>query len=81
MKNRCTLDQIELRQAALNWLTVEHPERKAFGVGQLQKAFLAGDVLLDSQAVLQSKANIPGRPCKTRVGFTTRSKKTLHAHA
>lgn len=64
MKNRCTLDQIELRQAALNWLTVEHHERKAFGVGQLQKAFLAGEVLLDTQALLQSKANIPGRPAK-----------------
>lgn len=64
MKNRCTLDQIELRQAALNWLTVEHPERKAFGVGQLQKAFLAGEVLLDTQALLETKAKIPGRPAK-----------------
>lgn len=64
MKNSCTLDQIELRQAALNWLTAENPERKAFGVGQLQISFLAGEVLLDTQALLATKANIPGRPAK-----------------
>lgn len=64
MINRCTLDQIELRQAALNWLTEEHPERKAFGVGQLLKSFLAGEVLLDVQVLLENKANIPGRPTK-----------------
>jgi len=80
MKNRCTLDQIELRQAALNWLTVEHPERKAFGVGHLQKSFLAGEVLLDTLALLETKANIPGRPVKPALSFTIRSKKTLHAH-
>jgi len=64
MKNRCTLDQIELRQAALNWLTESHPERKAFGVGQLQTAFLAREVWLDTQAILATKAKIPGRPAK-----------------
>lgn len=64
MKNRCTLDQIELRQAALNWLTESHPERKAFGVGQLQTAFLVREVWLDTQAILATKAKIPGRPAK-----------------
>lgn len=64
MNNRCTLDQIELRQAALNWLTVEHPERKAFGVAHLQTSFLAGDIILDTQAKLTTTANIPGRPTK-----------------
>jgi uncharacterized ferritin-like protein (DUF455 family) len=64
MKNRCTLDSVELRQAALNWLTVTSPERKATGVIHLQKAFLSGEVLVDTQSILQPSAVIPGRPTK-----------------
>ncbi len=64
MHNRCTLDSIELRQTALNWLTLDHPSRKAAGVMQLHKAYLANTVLLDTHIHLQAHAPIPGRPTK-----------------
>ncbi len=85
MNNRCTLDSIELRQSALNWLTMEHPTRKAAGVIQLQKAFLADEVLLDITLHLQVNVGIPGRPTKpilvSPLEVKKRSMRTLEGRA
>ncbi len=62
MQNSCLLDAIELRQSALNWLTTTEPTTKANGVVGLQKAFLAGDIALDTAIQLAEVPNIPGRP-------------------
>jgi uncharacterized ferritin-like protein (DUF455 family) len=87
MNNQCTLDAIELRQTALNWLTMDHPERKATGVIQLQKAYLSKGVLLDTHASLEIPANvhIPGRPAKpvlvSPLSVKKRSMRTLEGRA
>ena len=62
MNKACLLESIELRQSALNWLLATNPTRKADGVISLQKAFLAGEVNLDTEILLAENANIPGKP-------------------
>jgi len=64
MNNQCYLEAIELRQSALNWLTATDPARKAEGIIGLQKAFLAGEVNLDTKILLAENSEIPGRPSK-----------------
>lgn len=60
----CTLDPMDLRAAALNWLTMRNPARKAEGVKSLNNAWLAGQLTLAPLAVLTCSADIPGRPEK-----------------
>jgi uncharacterized ferritin-like protein (DUF455 family) len=63
-QNGCTLEAIDLREAAINWLVNTSPVRKAEGVKCLNAAWLAGQVTLDSAAVLPEPLDIPGRPEK-----------------
>lgn len=60
----CTLEPMDLRAAAINWLTIQNPARKADGVTSLYKAWLAGQLTLDKAAALHCPADIPGRPQK-----------------
>jgi uncharacterized ferritin-like protein (DUF455 family) len=60
----CTLEAADLREAAINWLVNTSPARKAEGVKSLNSAWLAGQVVLDSAAVLPEPLDIPGRPEK-----------------
>jgi len=60
----CTLEAIDLREAAINWLLNTNPVRKAEGVKSLNAAWLAGQVALNLTAVLPEPADIPGRPEK-----------------
>ncbi len=60
----CTLEPMDLRAAAINWLTIQNPARKAEGVTSLYKAWLAGQLTLDKAAALHCPADIPGRPQK-----------------
>jgi uncharacterized ferritin-like protein (DUF455 family) len=66
--NNCYLEAIELRHSALNWLLADDPIRKVNGVSDLQKAYLAKQVLLDINAQLDinliGNRPIPGRPSK-----------------
>lgn len=48
--HQCLLDAVELRQAALNWLTACDPTHKANGVIQLYKAWLINEIRLDANA-------------------------------
>lgn len=61
----CTLEAADLREAAINWLVNTSPARKAEGVKSLNSAWLAGQVVLDSAAVLPEPLDIPGRPEKS----------------
>jgi len=54
----------ELRLAALNWLTESDAACKAVGVRQLAQTWLAGEIVLDTQAVLNTPLPLPGRPEK-----------------
>jgi uncharacterized ferritin-like protein (DUF455 family) len=58
----CTLEAIDLREAAINWLVNTSPVRKAEGVKCLNVAWLAGQVALDATAVLPEPVDIPGHP-------------------
>jgi uncharacterized ferritin-like protein (DUF455 family) len=60
----CTLEAIDLREAAINWLLNTSPVRKAAGVKGLNTAWLSGEVVLDAIAVLPEPLDIPGRPAK-----------------
>lgn len=60
----CTLENIDLREAAINWLVNTSPARKADGVKSLNAAWLAGQIALDVTAVLPEPLAIPGRPEK-----------------
>ena len=60
----CTLEAIDLRVAALNWLLNTSPVRKAEGVKSLNAAWLAGQVALNATATLSEIADVPGRPEK-----------------
>jgi uncharacterized ferritin-like protein (DUF455 family) len=60
----CTLEAIDLREAAINWLVNTSPVRKAEGVKSLNAAWLAGQVALNPAAVLPEPFDIPGRPEK-----------------
>lgn len=67
----CYLESIELRQSALNWLLSDDPAQKVEGITNLQKSYLAKQVVLDTEAVINESAfgsapggSIPGRPKK-----------------
>lgn len=60
----CTLEAVDLREAAINWLLNTNPVRKAEGVKSLHAAWLAGQVALNAAATLPEPADIPGRPEK-----------------
>lgn len=85
MNNNCTLDPIELRQSALNWLTASDPLRKTNGVLYLQQAFLAGELTLDTNATLNHRDPIPGRPIKPELvsplSVQKRSMRTIEGRA
>ena len=85
MNKTCYLESIELRQSALNWLTATEPSIKASGVIGLQKAFLAGEVMLDTANQLPENANIPGRPQKPTLvppkDLEKRSMRTIEGRA
>ncbi|HEY9210312.1 MAG TPA: ferritin-like domain-containing protein [Methylotenera sp.] len=61
-QNDCTLETIDLREAAINWLVNTNPVRKAEGVKCLNAAWLAGQVALNSAAILSEPVDIPGHP-------------------
>lgn len=58
----CTLDAIDMRVAASNWLADVSPLRKVSGVKALHAAWLAGQLALDPTAVLPQPVHAPGRP-------------------
>jgi len=58
----CTLEAVDMRQAAINWLANTDPFRKAEGVKSLNTAWLSGQLALDAAAILPEPAAIPGRP-------------------
>ena len=60
----CTLEAIDLRQAAVNWLENTSPANKVAGVKNLNEAWLAGQLALDTAAKLAEPAAIPGRPAR-----------------
>jgi uncharacterized ferritin-like protein (DUF455 family) len=63
-QSRCTLEAIDLREAAINWLLNTSPARKAEGVTYLNAAWLEGQVALNPDAVLSEPLDIPGYPEK-----------------
>jgi len=60
----CSLEAIDLREAAINWLVNTSPARKADGVKSLNAAWIAGQLALDAAATLPEPLDIPGRPEK-----------------
>jgi uncharacterized ferritin-like protein (DUF455 family) len=60
----CTLEAIDLRESALNWLVNNNPIRKAAGVQALNAAWLARQVGLNSTVLLIESAGVPGHPEK-----------------
>lgn len=66
--NTCYLEAVDLRQSALNWLAVKHPQQKVDGIARLRQAFTANQITLDSSATLNERSisgkQIPGRPDK-----------------
>lgn len=54
----------ELRANALHWLITADCTDKVAGVTALRQQWQAGDVTLDTDAVLQPQGNIPGRPAR-----------------
>jgi uncharacterized ferritin-like protein (DUF455 family) len=60
----CTLEAIDLRESALNWLENNSPIRKAAGVQALNAAWLAGQVGLNLTVLLTEPAGVPGYPEK-----------------
>lgn len=85
MNNNCTLDPIELRQSALNWLIASDPLRKANGVLHLQKAFIAHQLQVDTDKQLKNRDTIPGRPDKPELvsplSVQKRSMRTVEGRA
>lgn len=85
MNNNCTLDPIELRQSALNWLTANDPSRKVNGVLHLQKAFNAHQLHVDTDKQLRHRDTIPGRPGKPELvsplSVQKRSMRTIEGRA
>ena len=64
MRMNPPLDQTELRQAALFWLSEPDSARKAEGVRLLAQAWSSADVMLDTHAALSALSAIPGQPPK-----------------
>ena len=54
----------ELRLAALFWLAESDPARKAAGVRLLARAWLSGEIGLDTDAAPTARQTIPGHPVK-----------------
>lgn len=63
----CTLEAIDLREAAISWLANTNPTRKAEGVKSLNKAWLTGQVSINVSATLAEPLGIPGRPVKPKL--------------
>lgn len=63
-RSGCTLEAVDLREAAINWLVNTSPARKADGVKSLNAAWIAGQLALDAAAILPEPLDIPGRPEK-----------------
>lgn len=63
-RSGCSLEAIDLREAAINWLVNTSPARKADGVKSLNAAWIAGQIALDAAAILPEPLDIPGRPEK-----------------
>lgn len=63
-QRNCTLEAVDLREAAINWLLNSDPQRKAEGVKALHAAWIAGQLGLNVTALLPEPAGIPGRPEK-----------------
>lgn len=63
-RSGCSLEAIDLREAAINWLVNTSPARKADGVKSLNAAWIAGQLALDAAATLPEPLDIPGRPEK-----------------
>jgi len=59
-----TPQPVELRQSALHWLTECDAMRKAAGVRRLAQAWAAGEVGLDTEALLSALPGIPGHPAR-----------------
>jgi uncharacterized ferritin-like protein (DUF455 family) len=53
---------LELRTAALHWLTATDAKNKAEGVPAMAEAWRRGDMSLDSEIALEAGCFIPGRP-------------------
>lgn len=60
----CTLEAVDLREAAMNWLLNTNPLRKVEGVKGLHAAWISGQLVLNQAAALTAPAGIPGRPEK-----------------
>ena len=60
----CTLEAVDLREAALNWLANASPLRKVAGVKALNAAWLAGQVAINPATELTEPAGVPGHPEK-----------------
>lgn len=60
----CTLEAVDLREAALNWLANTSPLRKVAGVKGLNAAWQAGQVAINTAANLAEPAGVPGHPEK-----------------
>ena len=54
----------ELRQAALFWLAEQDAAHKEVGTRLLVQAWLAGEITLDTAALLMAQSQIPGQPAK-----------------
>jgi uncharacterized ferritin-like protein (DUF455 family) len=54
----------ELRQAALYWLAEPLPASKAAGMSEMARRWAAGNMALDTGAVLAAESPIPGRPAR-----------------
>lgn len=63
-QSSCTLEAVDLREAAMNWLMNTSPVCKVEGVKNLNAAWLAGQVALNSVAVQDEPVGIPGHPAK-----------------
>ena len=59
-----TSSPAELRLAALFWLAESDPARKAAGVRLLARAWLSGEIGLDTDAALTAGQTIPAHPVK-----------------
>ena len=60
----CTLEAVDLRESALNWLTNISPLRKVAGVKALNVVWLAGQITINPAAKLTEPTGVPGRPEK-----------------
>ncbi len=63
-KHELDSQPVELRQAALFWLSEPDVVRKVEGVALLAQAWLSGNVVLDAHATLLSQSPLPGQPDK-----------------